>query len=103
MRTPQPSDRRTTSWETPTSRRRIIACASPLVLGSISSRCLPERLGGVPFRRRGGSMRLLIPAALILSLSQPAFAQDWTRFVDPAEGFSANYPGRPTVETTTYA
>ena len=47
-------------------------------------------------------MRLLIPAALILSLSQPAFAQDWTRFASPAEGFSSNYPGQPTVETTTY-
>ena len=49
-------------------------------------------------------MRLiLIPAALILSLSQPALAQDWTRFVSPEDGFSANYPGQPKVETTTYA
>ena len=44
----------------------------------------------------------MIPAALILSLSQPAFAQDWTRFVSPEDGFSANYPGQPKVETTTY-
>ena len=47
-------------------------------------------------------MRLLIPAALIFFLSQPAFAQDWTRYVNPEEGFSANYPGQPKVETTTY-
>ena len=44
----------------------------------------------------------IIPAALILSLSQPAFAQDWTRFVSPEDGFSSNYPGKPKVETTTY-
>jgi hypothetical protein len=48
-------------------------------------------------------MRLVIPAALILSLSQSAFAQDWMRFVNPEEGFSTNYPGQPKVETTTYA
>jgi hypothetical protein len=47
-------------------------------------------------------MRLLIPAALMLSLSQPAFAEDWARFVTPEDGFSANYPGKPKVETTTY-
>jgi hypothetical protein len=49
-------------------------------------------------------MRLipLIPAALIICLSQPVFAQDWTRFVSPEDGFSANYPGQPKVEATTY-
>ena len=47
-------------------------------------------------------MRLLIPAALILLLSPPAFAQEWTRFVSAEDGFSANYPGQPKVETTTY-
>jgi len=49
-------------------------------------------------------MRLpaLIPAALMLSLAQPAFAQDWARFVSPEDGFSANYPGKPKAETTTY-
>ncbi len=47
-------------------------------------------------------MRVVIPAALILSLSQPAFAQDWARFVSPEDGFSANYPGPPKVATITY-
>jgi hypothetical protein len=47
-------------------------------------------------------MRAMIPAALIISLSQPAFAQDWSRFVSPEDGFSANYPGKPKVETITY-
>ena len=47
-------------------------------------------------------MRVMIPAALIISLSQPALAQDWARFVSPEDGFSANYPGQPKVETTTY-
>jgi hypothetical protein len=44
----------------------------------------------------------MVPAAVILSLSGPAFAQDWTRVVSPEDGFSANYPGQPKVETTTY-
>ena len=49
-------------------------------------------------------MRLfpLIPAALIVFLSQPVLAQDWTRFVSTEDGFSANYPGQPKVETSTY-
>jgi hypothetical protein len=47
-------------------------------------------------------MRVMVPAAVILSLSGPAFAQDWTRVVSPEDGFSANYPGQPKVETTTY-
>ncbi len=49
-------------------------------------------------------MRLipLIPAALIVSLAQPVSAQDWTRFVSTEDGFSANFPGQPKVETITY-
>jgi hypothetical protein len=49
-------------------------------------------------------MRLipLIPAALIVSLAQPVSAQDWARFVSTEDGFSANYPGQPKVETITY-
>jgi len=48
-------------------------------------------------------MRVMIPAAaLILLLSQPATAQDWARFVSIDDGFSANYPGQPKVETITY-
>jgi hypothetical protein len=47
-------------------------------------------------------MRSMIPAALILSLSSPAAAQEWARFVSPEDGFSANYPGQPKVEVTTY-
>ncbi len=45
----------------------------------------------------------VIPAALILSVSAPAFAQDWTRFVSTDDGFSANYPGQPKIEVITYA
>jgi len=49
-------------------------------------------------------MRLnpLSPAALILCLSLPVSAQDWTHFVSREDGFSANYPGEPKVETITY-
>jgi hypothetical protein len=45
----------------------------------------------------------MIPAALIVSLAQPAFAQDWARFVSPEDGFSANYPGSPKIESITYS
>jgi hypothetical protein len=44
-----------------------------------------------------------IAAALILTLSTPARAQDWARFVSTEDGFSANYPGQPKVEAITYA
>jgi hypothetical protein len=43
-----------------------------------------------------------IAATLILSVSAPAFAQDWTRFVSREDGFSANYPGQPNVAPSTY-
>jgi hypothetical protein len=46
--------------------------------------------------------RPLIPAALIVCVSVPAHAQEWTRLVSPEDGFSANYPGRPKTESTTY-
>ena len=49
-------------------------------------------------------MRFIRPfaVAVVLCISHPAFAQEWTRFVSPEDGFSANFPGRPKVETTTY-
>ena len=49
-------------------------------------------------------MRLipLIPAALIVSLSQPALCPGLDALRQPEDGFSANYPGQPKVETTTY-
>lgn len=49
-------------------------------------------------------MRLipLIPAALIVMLAHPVSAQDWARFTSAEDGFSANYPGQPKVETITY-
>jgi hypothetical protein len=44
-----------------------------------------------------------IPVALVLCcISHPVAAQDWARFVSPEDGFSANYPGKPKIETTTY-
>jgi hypothetical protein len=49
-------------------------------------------------------MRFIRPisVAFVLCLSQTAFAQDWARFVSPEDGFSANYPGQPKIESTTY-
>jgi hypothetical protein len=42
-------------------------------------------------------------AAVIISLSTPAFAQEWTDFASKEDRFSVNFPGQPTVETITWA
>ena len=49
-------------------------------------------------------MRLipLIPAALIVLVSVPGFAQDWIPVTNRDDGFRANYPGQPKVETIAY-
>ena len=41
-------------------------------------------------------------ALVLCCISHPVAAQDWARFVSPEDGFSANYPGKPKIETTTY-
>ena len=43
-----------------------------------------------------------IAAALVLSLTTPAFAQEWDQFVFVEDGFTVNFPGRPQVENTTW-
>ena len=50
-------------------------------------------------------MRLMatLSAAVILLGSHAAFAQDWAPFVSAEDGFSATFPGKPKVETITYA
>jgi hypothetical protein len=48
-------------------------------------------------------MRWIPVAVVILFLSTPAFAQEWTRFVNTDDGFSANFPGQPKVDVMTYA
>jgi hypothetical protein len=48
-------------------------------------------------------MRWIPLAVVMLSLSTPAFAQEWTRFVNTEDGFSANFPGQPRVDVLTYA
>ncbi|HEY6509482.1 MAG TPA: hypothetical protein VIY56_15785 [Vicinamibacterales bacterium] len=49
-------------------------------------------------------MRLipLIPAALIVLVSVPGFAQDWAPVTSRDDGFRANYPGQPKIEPITY-
>jgi hypothetical protein len=49
-------------------------------------------------------MRVIRPILVAVVLSSPhlAVAQDWARFVSPEDGFSANYPGKPMVQATTY-
>ncbi len=51
----------------------------------------------------GNLMRLprWIAAALVLSLTPPAFAPEWENFVFIEDGFEVNFPGRPQVEDTT--
>lgn len=48
----------------------------------------------------------LLPAACCLLLTvflvPPAFAADWSEFVDKAERFGVNLPGKPDVRETTY-
>jgi hypothetical protein len=44
----------------------------------------------------------LVPAALILLGPAVAFGQDWARFVSVEDGFSANFPGKPTVKPITW-
>ena len=49
-------------------------------------------------------MRLIhwMTAALVLSLTTPAFAQEWDNFVFVEDRFSVNFPGRPPMENTTW-
>jgi hypothetical protein len=49
-------------------------------------------------------MRLirLIPAALVLWVSGPAFAQGWIDYASRADFFSVNFPGKPKVQDIRY-
>ena len=50
-------------------------------------------------------MRLipLVPAAFVLFISGPSFAQEWVEYVSRADFFSVNFPGEPKVRDITYA
>jgi hypothetical protein len=50
-------------------------------------------------------MRVIPPMStvFILAVSVPALAQDWIPVTSREDGFRANYPGQPRVETITYA
>ena len=49
-------------------------------------------------------MRLipLVPAALILCISGPSFAQEWIEYTSRADLFTVNFPGEPKVRDITY-
>src|SRR5262245_7017202 len=50
-------------------------------------------------------MRFIRPitvALVLCCIAHTVLAQERARFVHPEEGFGANYPGKPKVETTTY-
>ena len=45
-----------------------------------------------------------LAAVLVLSLATPVMAQeDWDNFKFPEDGFEVNFPGKPKVESTTWA
>ena len=47
-------------------------------------------------------MKCVIAAAIVASLSAATFAQEWTEFASREDGFSTNFPGAPTITTSTY-
>lgn len=49
-------------------------------------------------------MRLipLVPAAFVLFVSGPSFAQEWIEYASRADLFSVNFPGEPKVREITY-
>ena len=53
----------------------------------------------------GGHMIRAISAVsvtVVLFVSAPASAQEWTEFVSREDGFRVDFPGQPKVQDTTY-
>ena len=48
------------------------------------------------------SLIRFVSVGLILFMSGPSFAQEWTEYVDRKEYFQINFPGQPTVRDITY-
>lgn len=44
----------------------------------------------------------VLVTALLLSVSAPAFAQEWIEYVSEEDRFTGNFPGQPSVAQTTY-
>jgi hypothetical protein len=44
----------------------------------------------------------LVPAAFVLCLAAPAFAQEWVEYTSKEDGFTVNFPDKPTVRDITY-
>ena len=44
----------------------------------------------------------LVPAAFVLCLAAPAFAQEWIEYTSRADLFTVNFPANPTVREITY-
>jgi hypothetical protein len=49
-------------------------------------------------------MRLvpLVPVSLMVCLAGPAYAQEWTEYVNKEDGFTVNFPGQPQVQGSTW-
>ena len=46
-------------------------------------------------------LKALISVSILL-LSSSAFAQDWTEYINKEDGFRVDFPGQPTITTTTF-
>jgi hypothetical protein len=47
-------------------------------------------------------LKLLIPAAVVLLVSGPSFAQEWIEYASKTDFFSVNFPSEPKVRDITY-
>jgi hypothetical protein len=47
-------------------------------------------------------MKSILAAVVVLTMSAPAFAQEWTEFVSREDLFTTNFPGPPQVTATIY-
>ena len=47
-------------------------------------------------------MIVMLAAAMVLAAAPATFAQEWIDYVSTQDRFSANFPGQPTITTTTY-
>src|SRR5581483_7481870 len=47
-------------------------------------------------------MRVVVPAALIVFIAAPAFAQEWIEYYSRADSFLVNFPKQPTVTSVDY-
>jgi len=55
-----------------------------------------------PMRVSRAACRTLVPAALIVFLAVPSFAQEWVEYYDRGDRFLVNFPKQPQVKTVMF-